>query len=217
MKTIAPLLLATAAALALSTGSALADAPFVPFTLTFDSLPSGSAANLFAPIGLDIRFGVIALDEDLDGIEIPGTGHWVIDPAAPDVLAQNPALFSYGAAPSPGNALNAKDQAVLLLFGVPIDVTQFHAVLDNSPLGNLGSQNVEFYDAADTLLFSTAIDETMPGYVINTETFIPNVSKIVLPNNAFYDNVTVVPEPGAAVTLLGGLGLFISLRRRRSA
>lgn len=209
MKTTTPILLA---ALAVSAAAAHA---VQPFTLTFDTQPSGSAANLFAPIGLDIRFGVYAPSQDADGIDIPGSEHWQID--AGTVLAENPATYSYGAAPSPPNALNAKDQAVLLLFDAPLDVTQFHAVLDNSTFGNLGPQAVEFYDAADTLLHSTPIDETAPGYTISETAFIPGVSKIVLPNNAFYDNITVVPEPSACASLLGSVGLLFSLRRRRMA
>lgn len=210
MKTTTQILLA---ALAVSAATAHA---VQPFTLTFDARPSGSAANLFAPIGLDIRFGVFAPRPDGDGIDIPGSEYWQTDTGT--VLAENPATYNYGAAPSPTNALNAKDQAVLLLFDTPFYVTQFYAVLDNSTQGNLGPQTVAFYDAADTLLYSTSIDETVPGFTINTSgTPISGVSKIVLPNNAFYDNITVVPEPGAFASLTGGAGLLLALRRRRLA
>jgi hypothetical protein len=200
------------AAAAVSTGTAQA---LGPFTLNFDSLPTGTQANLFAPIGLDIEFGVYGPSLDGFGDPILGTDHWSIDGSAPSVLAESPLSYSRGTAPSPANALNALDQTVLFLFDAPIDVTHFSTVLDNSTFGNLGTQNIDFYDASDTLLFSLPTNQSTPGFNADYDGLISGVSKVVLPGNAFYDNVNVVPEPSAAVSLLGGFGLLLGWHRRR--
>lgn len=188
-----------------------------PFALNFDTLPSGTQANLFAPIGLDIQFGVYGPSLDGFGDPIPGTDHWIIDTTAPTVLVEDPSSYVYGSAPSPTNALNAKEQTVLFLFDTPFDVTHFATVLDNSTLGALGPQNIEFYDASDTLLYSLPTNQSIPGFTVSYDGLITGVSKVVLPGSAFYDNVSVVPEPSAAASLLGGLGLLLGWHRRRRA
>ena len=202
------------AATALSLGTAHAVGPF---TLDFDSMPSGTQANLFAPIGLDIQFGVYGPSLDSFGDPIPGTDHWIIDTTAPTVLVEDPSTYLYGSAPSPTNALNAKEQTVLFLFDSPFDVTHFSTVLDNSTLGALGPHNIEFYDASDTLLYSLPTDQGIPGFTASYDGLIPGVSKVVLPGSAFYDNVSVVPEPGSLASLIGGAALLLSWRRRRLA
>ena len=212
MKATAKLLL-TATALAAATVTAQAVGTF---SLNFDSLPSGTQANLFAPIGLDIQFGVHVPSLDGFGDPIPGTEHWMIDGTAPAVLAEDPTTLTYGFAPSPGNALNALDQTVLFLFDAPLDVTHFSTVLDNSTYGTPGTQNIEFYDSADTLLYSLPTNQGVAGFNASYDGLIVGVSKVVLPGSAFYDNVNVVPEPGAAVSLLGGAAMLLGLRRRRA-
>ncbi len=84
--------------------------------------------------------------------------------------------------------------------------------MDNDRFGTPGL-SVEFYDAVDTLLSRTPIDQTQPGFTFVTGA-IDNVSKIVLPAGAFYDNITAVPEPGTAAWLLGLGGLLLGRRRR---
>ena len=188
-------------------------AALVPFSADFDGAPSGTPVNVLLPSGITFEFAQFVPDVDSFGDPILGTEHWEAQPGAPSVLAENPAGFGYGAAPSPSNALNALDGAVLLTFSSPIDFSSFSTVLDNAVFGSLAPVSVDFFDSGNALLASYPIDETVPGLVF-TSGALNGVSKVVLPGGAFYDNVSVVPEPGAFVSVLGGMGILLGLRRR---
>ena len=88
-------------------------------------------------------------------------------------------------------------------------------MLDNSTIGDLdpNSTGIRFYDETNALIFTAPVDQSIPGFAVNIGA-VGNVKTILLPSTAFYDNITVVPEPGAAISLITGLGVLLSLRRR---
>ncbi len=203
-------------------GVAVADA--APIFLDFDTLggsaaTAGTSAQAFAPIGLTITFGVWDYSQyDEWGDPIAGSEAWLVDNSY-TVTVENPSASGWGAAPSGSLALDARDQPVLLNFDTPIDLYSFSATLDNSTYGNLQAQSILFYDAANQLVGSIAIDQSIPGFVAQSTGLIANVSKIVLPSNALYDNVTAVPEPQTwtLLALAGAAVGFAAYRRRRTA
>ncbi len=187
-------------------------------TLSFDGPPSGNAANTFAPVGWSFDFGIFAPSLDGFGDPIPSSDHWQIDTSAPTVLAEDPTTRGYGAAPSPKNALNGVDQTILLTFSTPLNLLHFSTVFDDSSLGNLGPQSIDFYSATDTLLYSLPVDETVRKFVANFDGTLPEVSKVVFPNNAYFDNLSLnVPDSGnTAVLVAMGLGCLAVGRAARS-
>ena len=208
----------TTAKIILGTGLALASllparAVVLPVFVNFDDLVSGSPVNAFAPGGSSAHFGMYVPLLDVNGDPIAGSEHWEPDLTAPPVLAENPAAFGYGSAPSPTNALNALDGTVLISFDAPLDFGAFSFVLDNSAFGTAFPVSVEFFDATDALLASYSIDQTVPGLAF-TSGALNGVSKVVLPGGAFYDNFAVVPEPSAFLSVLGGMGILLGFRRR---
>jgi len=195
-----------------------------PILLDFDTLggsaaTAGTTAQAFAPIGLTITFGVWDYSEfDEWGDPVAGSEAWLVDNSY-TVTVEDPSVSGWGAAPSGSLALDARDQPVLLNFDAPIDLYSFSVTLDNSSYGNLMAQSILFYDAANQLVGSIAIDQAVPGFVAQSSGLIANVSKIVLPSSALYDNVTIVPEP-QTWTLLALAGAALGLaayRRRRTA
>jgi hypothetical protein len=92
-------------------------------------------------------------------------------------------------------------------------------MLDNSTLGTPFGTEVGFYDAADLLLYSLPINETISGLTVNETLALSGVSKVVLPSGAFYDNLsfgaTAVPEPSRFM-LLGLTAAGMTFRRRRA-
>lgn len=206
----------TSHSLALALVALASVAPARASLFTFDAGPSGSLANDFSQAGVTFQAGVFLPDTDTDGIDIPGTEKWHVDGTAPAVTVDDPSTFGRGVAPSPANALNALFQPVLVLFPTSTDITAFKATLDNDTFGDAGL-SVNFYDAADHLLASIPIDQTVAGFSFTSGT-ITGLSKVVLPAGAFYDDVgfTAVPEiDGRALTaglLLAGVAI---LRRRR--
>lgn len=140
------------------------------------------------------------------------------------VAAADPSVFGYGPAIS-GNALNGVDGPVMFTFSSALTISNFGVTLDNSTFGNIPTSggnpafgtNILFYDASDTLVGFIALDQTVSGFTVADTSTFNDVSKIVLPSGAFYDNLTftAVPEPAAAA--LGLLGCVALLRRRRAA
>jgi len=77
--------------------------------------------------------------------------------------------------------------------------------------------NVLFYDAADTLLGFIALNQMVSGFSIaNDPGVFDNVSKILLPGGAFYDNLTISAVPEPTVSMLPVLGAFALIRRKRA-
>ncbi len=144
---------------------------------------------------------------------------WTPDTSAPSpVTLGNPATAGYGLAID-GLALDAVLSPVMFSFGSAVNLTSFGVVLDNSTLGTPFGTEVGFYDAADLLLYSLPINETISGLTVNETLALSGVSKVVLPSGAFYDNLsfgaTAVPEPSRFM-LLGLTAAGITFRRRRA-
>jgi hypothetical protein len=182
------------------------------FQLDFDG--PGAIADDFTPPFLTIGYGQFVPDFTGGGDPIPGTEHWELDLTAPPVPVGDPDLVGFGPAPSGTKALDARDGTVLLVFSAPASFDRFTATLDNSSFGDLFGTNVEFYDAASQLLLSVPVNQSVPGERVDVGP-LAGVTTIVLPGNAFYDNIAAVPEPGTIVTLFGGAGALLGLRRRR--
>ncbi len=186
----------------------------VPFTLNFDG--PGSFAEDYTPSFAIIGYGQFAPVLDINGDAIPGSEYWSIDPSGGSVPVLDPSTVGFGAAPSPSKALDARGGPVLLVFSSPYSFDGFSATLDNSSLGDLDplSTAIKFYDQNNNLLFSAPVDQSIPGLTVSVGA-VGAVKTVLLPSTAFYDNVTVVSEPGAAVSLVTGLGVLLGLRRRR--
>lgn len=183
----------------------------------FDSLASGSLANLGSRAGITFEPAVYQPLLDDNGITIPGSDRWRIDGTADPVTVDNPADFGRGAAPSPVNALNAVFQPVLIRFADPETVRWFSVGLDGDRFGDPAT-SIGFYDSAGALLGEIPLDQTLPNGSFAAAFDLTGVKDVVLPGGAFYDNITIssVPEPGPlSLLMLGGLGLAASRRGRR--
>ncbi len=209
MKILSSLL--TALAIMAGTGHAASVLNFNTGTanaVTGDPLPAG--------ISLSVDYAYLETQDALgDPLPIPS---WVVDATAGAVQVGNPSVAGYGAAID-GSALNAVDSPVLLTFSGAVNLSSFAIQLDNSTLGNLFGTNIEFFDSADNILWSIPLDQSVSGFSVNDTLALTNVSKIVLPTAAYYDNLsmglTAVPEPSKAMLLgLGALSVF--MRRRRA-
>jgi hypothetical protein len=182
-----------------------------PFSLNFDG--PGSTAADFAPGFLTIGYGQFVDVVDAFG-DPTGEFRWELDLSSGPVPVIDPSTVSYGTAPSPSKALDARDGSVLLVFDEPFSFSSFSATLDNSTFGSFSDTDIKFYDANDDLIFSAPSNQTVPGFVVNAGP-LSDVKTILLPATAFYDNVTVVPEPGSAVCVIGGIAALLGLHRRR--
>lgn len=155
-------------------------------------------------------------DEFGDPLPVPFFG---VDTTAPLVTASNPLTAGYGN-PIDGNALDALFSPVLFTFGVPLNISGFSATLDNSAFGTLPGfgTSIEFYDSAEALIASIAIDQTVPLFNATGTGTYSGVSKILFSSGAFYDNVgfvSVIPEPSSSVALglIGVIGMTMFRRR----
>jgi hypothetical protein len=210
--------LAFAAALAAASFAIPASAVLI----NFDGVPSGSPATSAVPPGSGITFVEAELTPDLDvfGDPIPGTDKWKpMETGALPILASNPALVNYGSAPSPLNALDARNQQVLMLFSNPQDLASFSIKLDNSTFGTLGPVDLLFLNSAAQPIGSITLQQSIAG---GSYSFGPlaGVASIYLPAGAFYDDISAVPvpEPAAWISLLVGIsGLGVLTARRRGA
>ena len=116
--------------------------------LSFDSAPLTSGTG--DPLGSNFTLNYAYL-ETVDGLGDPLTNpSWTIDVTAPAVSASNPSLDGWGASTS--DALDVRNQPLLFTFDTPVDIAGFSAVLDNSPFGNLGVEQIQFFDSSDVLL-----------------------------------------------------------------
>jgi hypothetical protein len=175
-------------------------------TTTGDPLPTTVAID-YAELVTEDEFG--------DPLVTP---YFDVDATAGPVTASNPLLAGYGN-PIDGDAMDALLSPVMFSFGVPLDITGFSAVLDDSTFGTPAffGTAIEFYNSADGLIGSIPIDQGVALLNATDAGPFTGVSKIVFSSGAFYDNVQftgVIPEPSSMV--LGSLGaLGLMLRRRR--
>jgi hypothetical protein len=189
----------------------------IEVTLDFDSVASGRAANSATSVGITFEPATFVALLDSDGIPRAGTEAWRVDPAAGPVTVENPERFGRGPAPSPGNAMEALFQPVLVQFDSPQLIRHFSVTLDNDPFGERGL-GIGFYDGANRLIASLEVNQTIPGYRAVAAFDLAGVDHVVLPAGAFYDDlrVSAVPEPG--VWALGILGLTcLGVRRWKSS
>ncbi len=182
-------------------------------TFTFDGVASGSSANSLSQAGITFQAGTFLPDTNAEGLDVPGTEKWRVDFSSPAVTVDNPGLFGRGIAPSGGNALNALFQPVIVLYPGTSGFTRFSTVLDNDKFGD-ANVAVNFYDSKDRLIASLPVDQTIPGYVIESGP-LDGVSKVVLPAGAFYDNVSVTSVPEPSTWALAGVGLAALLWQAR--
>ncbi len=186
--------------------------------LTFDSglLTSGTGDPLSSSFTIDFAYLETA-DENGDAL---ANASWTIDGTAGAVVAGSPTAAGWGASSS--DALDGRDQPLLFTFAAPVNLDAFATLLDNSAFGNLGLEEIRFYDAADALLGSVSLSQSTPGYVAYSAAPLVGVKKILLPTAAFYDNVLLVPgaasvpEPGSSLLAGAAAGALLLRRRRRT-
>lgn len=209
MKSIACLL--TVLAFAAGTGHAA----------TVFNFNTGNAATTTGdafPASISISYAYLETEDEFgDPLATPV---WTPDASAPSpVTLGNPSTAGYGSAID-GLALDAVLSPVMFSFGSTVNLTSFGLMLDNSTLGTPFGTEIGFYNAADLLLYSLPIDQTVSGLTVSETLALSGVSKVVLPSGAFYDNLsfgaTAVPEPSRAM-LLGLTATGLVLRRRRSS
>lgn len=197
--------------------SGMAASAAIQVTFNFDSVPSGSAANLVSREGITFQPGAFLPALDTDGGAIAGSDAWRVDGLAGSITVDDPSSFGRGVAPSPLNALNALFQPVLVQFPAPEVIRSFSLTLDNDPFGDSRS-SIGFYDASDRLLGEVTVDQTGIGSFIEATLDLSGVTKVVLPAGAFYDNLSIssIPEPSpVGLLVLGGISLAAVGRRRR--
>ncbi|MCC6232836.1 MAG: hypothetical protein IT580_09350 [Verrucomicrobiales bacterium] len=187
----------------------------------FDSVPSGSPANLAAHPGISFEPAVFLPLLDGEGVPVAGTEAWRVDGSAGAVTVENPLTYDRGVAPSGPNALNAVFQPVLIDLASPTVIRQFAMSLDADTLGDRAAV-VTFWDSGDKLLGSFTVNQRTPLLEVNEALELSGVAKVVLPAGAFYDNLRIssIPEPGPVLlVLVGSLCLGISRRapKRREA
>jgi hypothetical protein len=161
-------------------------------------------------------------DENGDPLLNPG---FRADSVSPTVSLADPSVFGYGPAIS-GKALDATNGPVMFTFASAMNLSNFGVMLDNNTFGNPpitgGSPafgtNILFYDSGDNLIGFIPLDQTVSGFTVtNDPGNFMNVSKVIMPSGAFYDNVSftaqAIPEPTVAgMACLGALAM--SKRRR---
>lgn len=206
--------------------------------LDFDSLTAGAAADAVLPASF--RFDNAAWLPSLDsrGNPLPGTERWRVDPSAPAVTVDDPASYGRGPAPSPDLALEALFQPVLLSFPESLEVHRFTVTLDLDEFGVNGFLQgheviaVQFLGYDGGLLTALPVDQTTPGFLAVLGNDLANVSQVLLPAGAFYDNLSLslvstvssqlIPEGDSRVAILalmtlGGLVWLIARRHRARA
>jgi hypothetical protein len=186
--------------------------------LNFNTGTANAVTGDALPVGVVLSLDYAYLEtQDALGDPLP-VPSWVVDSTAGAVQLGSPFAAGYGA-DIDGTALNAVDSPVLLTFSGAVNISSFGIQLDNSSLGNLFGTNIEFFDSTDNLIWSIPVDQSVSGFSVNETLLLTNVSKIVLPTAAYYENVNMglaaVPEPSKAMLLgFGALSLF--MRRRRA-
>jgi len=186
--------------------------------LNFNTGTANAVTGDALPVGVVLSLNYAYLEtQDAQGDPLP-VPSWVVDVAAGAVQLGSPSAAGYGA-DIDGLALNAVDSPVLLTFNGAVNMSSFAIQLDNSSFGNVFGTDIQFFDSADTLLYSIPVNQSVSGFSVNETFSLTHVSKVVLPTAAYYDNLSMglaaVPEPSKAMLLgLGALSVF--MRRRRA-
>ncbi len=193
--------------------------------INFDNVATGATATSAAPSGIAFYQAHYANDLDADGIEILNTEKYRIDVennALTPVTVENPTLYGYGAAPSGNNALDAREQPVLMHFDTAQNLDTFSVTLDNSSFGNLSQSALYFLDASKAIISQISFDQTILGLIVNLSTPLTGVQEILLSSGAFYDNISFsnnsvapVPLPAAFPLLISALSMLGVFGRRR--
>ncbi|NQX02797.1 hypothetical protein HQ447_19225 [bacterium] len=199
--------------------------PFVQGITTFDFDGATPATTSGSPLPAGVTLQNAYWETTDDNGDLLAVAGFRADASSPTVVVGDPNAFGYGAAIS-GNALDATAGPLMFTFASALNLSGFGVSLDSSSFGNVQQTgvnpafgtNILFYDAADTLIGFIGVDQTVAGFVVADSGSFGNVSKVILPSGAFYDNVSftaaAVPEPAAA--LLGGIGMLALLKRRRA-
>lgn len=203
---------------------AAALAPFAQGVTTFgfDTANLAFTTGTALPTSVTISLASYEIEDEF-GDPLPVPGFRAADTGSP--TASDPSVAGYGPAIS-GNALDATGGPILFTFASALNLSNFGVSLDNSAFGNIPQTggnpafgtNILFYDAADTLIGFIPVDETVSGFTVADGSTFNNISKVILPSGAFFDNMSftaaAVPEPtSAALACLGALALF---KRRRA-
>ena len=189
-------------------------------SITFDTLSSGTPANLAAPTGVSFGEATWSPDVDGDGDVIAGTERWRLFEGSSPILVRNPLFYDRGSAPSGLVALDGVFQPTLIRFSSPQMLAQFSVTLDKDTYGD-PSAAIEFYRvgaAGNTLLASIPANQASPGFTSALAAPVSGVDMVLLPSGALYDNIqySSIPEPSSvALSLVGlaGFGTFLFLRR----
>jgi PEP-CTERM motif len=189
----------------------------------FDGITPVTTTGTALPTGVTLQNAYYeTVDSNGDLLAAPGFQN---DPMSTLVLVSDPSLSGYGIATT-GKALDATNNPMLFTFSSALNISNFSVNLDNSTLGNIRqsggnpafSTNILFYNAADTLIGFIGVDQQVAGFSVSDTNTYNNVSKVLLPSGAFYDNVNftaqMVPEPSSLG--LAALSAFVLFRRRRA-
>lgn len=190
-------------------------------TFGFEDPDLTVASGTALPVSVTIQNAYYeTVDENGDDLLVPG---FRADVGV--TIAIDPSTVGSGPAIS-GKALDGTGSPILFTFASAVNLSNFGVFLDNDSFGTTPTTggnpafgtNILFYDAADTLIGFIGVDQLTPGFVVADGNTFNNVSKIILPSGAFYDNVSftanAVPEPtSAALACLGALAMF---KRRRA-
>ena len=189
-------------------------------SINFDTLSSGTPANLGAPTGVSFGEAAWSPEVDADGDVVAGTERWRLFEGSSPILVRNPSFYDRGSAPSGLVALDGVFQPTLIRFSSPQMLARFSVTLDKDTYGDPGA-TIEFYrvgSAGNTLLASIPANQTSPGFTAALAAPVSGVDMVLLPSGALYDNIqySSIPEPSSvALSLVGlaGFGAFLFLRR----
>lgn len=205
------------ALLALGSQSAVAE------TITFDSVPAGTPATDAAPSGVQFLPAIYDYLYDSYGDPIAGSLAWRVDQDQPAdvVTVGNPINAGFIAAPSPSNALDARFQPTLMVFGADIALAFYSLAaitFDNATFGGtpVADASLQFLDQSGHVLGTAAFTSNGAGFSASLAGPLAGVRQVLLSSGAFYDNINYAPIPlPGAVWLLGSalMGLWFGKRR----